>query len=179
MMKRLYAALFICTLFSVSLIGCTDYGVTNKQAMERVGEPTVNDSSHSYVNDQYGFRFSLPETWKDYSIVTGMWEGLAAGGEAGETTVETGPMISIRHPQWTPQNQRQDIPIMIFTLDQWNSLLNGKFHIGAAPVEPTELGRNRNYVFALPARYNNAFPQGYEEVEEIIKGNPLHPIQNK
>lgn len=59
---------------------------------------------------------------------------------------------------------------MIFTLEQWGSLLEGKFHIGAAPIGPTELGRNSKYVFALPARYNFAFPEGYEEVEEIIKG---------
>lgn len=62
---------------------------------------------------------------------------------------------------------------MIFTLEQWNALLEGKFHIGAAPIGPTELGRNSKYVFALPARYNFAFPEGYEEVEEIIKKNPL------
>ncbi|MDF2681659.1 MAG: hypothetical protein K0R47_2849 [Brevibacillus sp.] len=178
-MKKLYSALFICTLIAFALIGCTDYGLTNKQVVEQDSKPTVNHSSNSYVNAQYGFSFSLPESWKDYSIVTGTWEGLAVGSETGETIVETGPLISIRHPQWTSQNQRQDIPIMIFTLDQWDSLLKGKFHIGAAPVGPKELGRNSNYVFALPARYNYAFPQGYEEVEEILKENPLHATQNK
>lgn len=101
------------------------------------------------------------------------WEGLAIGGPQSGETVETGPMISIRHPQWTPENQRQDIPIMIFTLDQWNSLLQGKFHIGAAPVGPKELGSNTRYVFTLPARYNFAFPTGYEEVEKILESNPL------
>jgi hypothetical protein len=48
-----------------------------------------------------------------------------------------------------------------------------EFHIGAAPINPSELGRNATYVFALPARYNYAFPTGYEEVDEILKGNPL------
>jgi len=64
-------------------------------------------------------------------------------------------------------------PIMIFTVFQWDSLQKGDFHIGAAPIGPTELGRNAEYVFALPARYNYAFPPGFEEVEDILEGNPL------
>lgn len=127
-----------------------------------------------YRNTQYGFSFSLPESWKGYSVVTGKWEGLAmGGGPQGDRTVETGPVISIRHPQWTSQERRQDIPIMVFTLTQWNALQQGEFHIGAAPVGPSELGRNTRYVFALPARYNYAFPTGYEEVEKILASNPL------
>ncbi|MDA8227701.1 MAG: hypothetical protein M0T74_08350 [Desulfitobacterium hafniense] len=123
-----------------------------------------------YRNIQYGFSFSLPKTWKGYSIVTTQWEGLAIGSSQ---IVETGPLISIRHPQWTTDNPRQDIPIMVFTLTQWNSLQQEKFHIGAAPSGPSELGRNASYVFALPARYNFAFLAGFEEVEDILKNNPL------
>jgi len=48
-----------------------------------------------------------------------------------------------------------------------------KIHIGAAPIGPSELGRNKIYVFALPARYNFGFLNGYEEVECILKNNPL------
>ena len=126
-----------------------------------------------YRNTQYDFSFSLPESWKGYSIVTGEWEGRAINVPQSGETIETGPMISIRHPQWTPENRRQDIPMMIFTFDQWNSLQQGEFHIGAAPVGPSKLGHNTGYVFALPARYNYAFPPGYEEVEKIIASNPL------
>ncbi|MDH7480274.1 MAG: hypothetical protein QHH02_09705, partial [Syntrophomonadaceae bacterium] len=123
-----------------------------------------------YRNSDYGFSFTLPVSWEGYTIVTGTWEGFAPGGASA---VERGPLVSIRHPQWTSQNPRQDIPIMVFTLAQWNSLQQGNFHIGAAPVGPRELGRNSRYVFALPARYNYAFPTGYEEVEQILAGNPL------
>lgn len=132
---------------------------------------SVPDSSNSivYKNTQYGFNFTLPGGWKGYSIVNSQWEGTAAGGG----TAATGPMISIRDPRWTSQIPRQDIPIMIFTLEQWNSLQQDKFHIGAAPINPSELGRNNRYVFALPARYNYAFPPGFEEVESILKGKPL------
>ncbi len=119
-----------------------------------------------YRHDQYGFKVSLPENWKGYSIVTDMWEGF--GGE-NNMIIENGPEISIRHPQWTAQNPRQDIPIMIFTISQWESLLSDSFHIGAAPINPSEIGRNTKYVFAIPARYNYAFPEGYQEVEDILR----------
>lgn len=138
-------------------------------------KPVVNNAAGPivYKNAQYGFSFSLPESWKGYKVITDKWEGLAIGGAQGEAVVESGPMISIRHPQWTAENPRQDIPIMVFTMSQWNSLLQNKFHIGAAPIGPSELGRNTEYVFALPARYNFAFPTGYEEVEAILQGKPL------
>ncbi|HYE11610.1 MAG TPA: hypothetical protein VEF53_15710 [Patescibacteria group bacterium] len=130
-----------------------------------------------YQNTEYGFNFSLPESWKDYSIIYEKWEGISQEDQQAGKTVEAGPIISIRHPQWTTQNQRQDIPIMVFTLNQWNSLQKEEFHIGAAPIGPSELGRNSKYVFALPARYNYAFPIGYEEVEDILKSNPLNTNQ--
>lgn len=65
---------------------------------------------------------------------------------------------------------------MVFTTTQWEALQQEQFHIGAAPIGPRELGRNQRYVFALPARYNFAFPEGYEEVEQIIESNPLRPL---
>lgn len=135
-------------------------------------------SSIVYEDTSYGFRFSLPKSWKGYTIVSNQWEGLSLGDSNGEKVIETGPMISIRHPEWTEENPRQDIPIMIFTLAQWNSLQQEGFHIGAAPIGPTELGRSSKYVYALPARYNFAFPVGYEEVEKILEHKPLQPIEN-
>ena len=126
-----------------------------------------------YKNTQYGFDFVLPDSWNGYSLITGAWEGYAPDGQQTGQTVESGPLISIRHPLWTAENKRQDIPIMVFTLDQWEAERKGNFHIGAAPVGPSELGRNTRYVFALPARYNYVFPAGYEEVERILQSNAL------
>jgi acid phosphatase class B len=126
-----------------------------------------------YRNSQYGFSFSLPESWKDYMLVLDKWEGFSLReGENGKI-VETGPIISLRHPEWTAKNPRQDIPIIIFTLDQWSLMQQEAFHIGAAPMGPSELGRNSRYVFALPARYNYAFLTGYEEVDSILRSDPL------
>ncbi len=143
---------------------------------ESILESFVLEKSVVYKNARYGFGFSLPEGWEGYTIVTGEWEGLYLGDLADGSAAETGPVINIRHPQWTAENPRQDIPVMIFTLAQWDGLKRGEFHIGAAPVGPRELGRNGNYVLALPARYNYAFPAGYEEVERILESNPLKPI---
>jgi hypothetical protein len=131
-----------------------------------------------YRNEQYGFDFSLPASWEGYTIVVDKWEGLAIEGSQSGKAIAVGPMVSIRHPKWTSENKRQDIPIMIFTISQWNSLQKEKFHIGAAPIGPSELGRNAKYVFALPARYNFAFPTGYEEVENILTSKPLKPTNN-
>ena len=126
-----------------------------------------------YQNTQYGFTVTLPESWKGYSVLTGEWQGLSlVKGQEGKA-IETGPQISIRHPLWTQQVPRQDIPVMVFTLAQWEELQKEKFHIGAAPVGPSELARNSRYVLALPARYNFAFPEGYEEVETLLQGGAV------
>lgn len=129
-----------------------------------------------YRNTEYGFTFDLPSTWTGYSVVTQRWEGvtLEPNGESGPAV--SGPEILIRHPEWTKSDPRQDIPIMVFTLDQWEQVQRERLSVGAAPIPPTELGRNGAYVFALPARYNFAFPTGRQEVETILEGHPLQPL---
>lgn len=125
-----------------------------------------------YRNDEYGFTFTLPESWKDYTIVIDKWEGFDVDHQS-DVPSQIGPIIKIRNPNWTEQNPYQDIPIMVFTLDQWQEVSNGKLSVSAAPMPPTELGRNSKYVFALPARYNYSYPTGWEEVDQIMKTNPL------
>lgn len=136
----------------------------------------LEEKSVLYKNTQYGFTFSLPISWDNYSIVIGKWEGRAVAGPQSGKIIATGEIINIRHPEWTSQNPRQDIPIMIYTIDQWNSLRNEEFSVGAAPMPPSELASNSEYVFAIPARYNYAFPTGFEEVENILAKSPLKPI---
>jgi hypothetical protein len=134
----------------------------------------LGDGAIEYRNVQYGFSFSLPASWKGYSIVNDKWEGVLLDSKVDQKF--TGPKILIRHPLWTELSLRQDIPIMIFTLAQWDLVSQEKISLGAAPISPTELGRNDKYVFALPARYNFAFPTGFEEVEKIIASKPLRVI---
>lgn len=175
MKKNLSAALIV--LLSLSVVGCAKDAKPAPAAPPAQSQPVVGGEKPAeklvYRNTEYGFEFSLPDSWKGYQVLQAKWEGVAVGGA---TPVATGPLISLRHPAWTAQNPRQDIPIMVFTVAQWKSLQAEEFHIGAAPVGPRELGRNANYVFALPARYNYAFPTGYEEVEQILAGNPLQAI---
>jgi hypothetical protein len=125
-----------------------------------------------YRNTELGFSFSLPASWEGFSIRQSNWEGLKSG-DLGDELVEQGPIISIVHPKSTVQQPRQEIPLMVFTIEQWDQMQRGEWHIGAAPISPLELGQNSRYVFALPTRYNYAFPEGWEEVEQILQGQPL------
>ncbi|NQS76632.1 MAG: hypothetical protein HQP61_09395 [Peptococcaceae bacterium] len=123
-----------------------------------------------YRNNEYGFSFSLPDSWEGYKILTRKWQGVTSA-EFGQEIA--GPLILIRHPHWTVKEPRQDIPIMVFTVEQWETLMSMGFSVSAAPVPPRELDRNERYIFTLPARYNFAFPTGFEEVEKIMESNPL------
>jgi hypothetical protein len=135
--------------------------------------PTARPAiSIEYRNTEYGFSFSLPVSWKGYSIITDKWQGDTFNGQS-EVTVEQGPIISIRHPLWTSEHPEQDIPIMVFTLAEWNSLQQGNYSVSAGGIT-TELGRNAKYVFALYSRYNVTDLPGIEEVKTILEGNPLH-----
>jgi hypothetical protein len=158
---------------SHSTIASNQNNNTNTSSLSLSPSP-VDSNLVVYRNTQYGFSFSLPKSWKGYSIVTDKWDGRDI--KSGNVT-ETGPLYSIRYPQWTSAKPRQDIPIMVFTIAQWKLILQETLAVSAAPIGPSELGRNSNYVFALPARYNFAYPLGYKEVEQILQGKALHPMQ--
>lgn len=141
----------------------------------------IQKNSVVYKNDEYVFTFTLPESWENYSIQNEIWKGEPLNDENNADVDKdiTGPIIYIRHPLWTEDNPRQDIPIMIFTVKQWEAKQSGEFAVGAAPVDPSKLGENSDYVFLLPARYNYSFHTGFEEVSEILKGNPLQAFEVK
>jgi hypothetical protein len=140
---------------------------TPPQAVVTSAPAPAKQSNPVYVNQQYGFRFDLPADWKGYTVHTEQWDGTT---QTNPPRKEHGPKIMLRDPRWTESAPRQDIPIMVFTLAQWNQDLI----VSAAPIPPSELGRNTRYVFALPPRYNFAFPDGFQEVETILQGKPLH-----
>jgi hypothetical protein len=179
--KKLITSIII--IFAVALITLGVYFLFIQKQNINSGEitnvsplytPTPETTpSIDYKNDEYGFIFSLSNTWQGYSVITEKWQGLTLSQEQGQIAALEGPEIVLRNPKWTSADPYQDIPIMIFTLNQWDDLLNEKFSVGAAPIPPSELGRNSKYVFALPARYNYAFPSGWEEVQQIIDSHPL------
>lgn len=182
----------IAALILTSMVGCSKSNPVTKAVNDKnqskstiaIKQNTTSTSSTSsspvnsilvvYKNSQYGFSFSLPSSWKGYSIVTTKWDGRDT---TSSKVTQTGPLYSIRHPLWTSAKPRQDIPIMVFTIPQWKLILKETLAVSAAPIGPSELGRNSEYVFALPARYNFAYPLGYQEVEQILQGKPLHPIE--
>lgn len=129
-----------------------------------------------YRNRDYGFAFTLPISWKGYTIISEEWQGRSLEGSTSGQVTETGPKLFIRNPNWTKENPMEDIPIMVFTKAQWDKVQQEKISLGAAPIGPTELGKNSTYVFALPARYNFDSLTGYKEVEQILEENPLKPF---
>jgi hypothetical protein len=136
---------------------------------------TPEEAQIEYKNNTYGFIVTLPSTWKGYKVVTEKWEGFVFNEDQTKNIKSTeGPKISIRHPKWTAKVHRQDIPILVFTIKQWNDLNSDTIHLDtAAPVLPSELARNSRYVFALPARYNFAYEEGYEEVDGLIQNKAV------
>jgi hypothetical protein len=145
-----------------------------RSALSGNDERSADGRQTEYKNIQYGFCFLLPKSWQGFSIVVNHWQGFPIG-EGGNVQAQQGPIISIRDPRWTSGDPRQDIPIMVFTLDQWRAVQHDQLSVTAAPIGPGELGRNRRYVFALPPRYNYAFLPGYKEVAQILKTRPLRP----
>jgi hypothetical protein len=171
-MKRIVIFSFLILMIAAIAVAVFYFSRKTAVAPSPSPSPSVSSSSILYQNTQYRFKLTLPLSWLGYSIVNDKWEGNTSGS-SGDVVVQQGSEILIRHPLWTTKVPRQDIPIMVFTIDQWKALQNDQFHIGAAPIGPSELGRNSLFVFALPARYNYAFQTGWEEVEKIIQSNAL------
>jgi hypothetical protein len=162
----------ILLLWSSLLYGCRQLTELYPSDVPPLSSTHQLEALIEYHNPNLGFSFSLPSSWEGFSIRTTEWEGLKSG-DLDDEIVESGPLLSVVHPNSTAQHPRQDIPLMVFTIEQWDRLQNSEWHIGAAPIGPLELGRNSIFVFALPARYNYSFPEGWEEVEQIMRSNPL------
>ncbi len=126
---------------------------------------TNNSVTPTYKNDQYGFSIDLPSSWKGYKVLVTGWEGRdMASGKVSDH----GPIITLRHPDWTTANPREDMPIMVFTPAQWDLVIGEKMSVGAAPIPPSSLDKNSQYVLALPARYNYDYKTGWEEVDTLV-----------
>ena len=131
---------------------------------------STNNTSIVYTNQNLGFNFFMPDSWKGYSVVSSTWEGNSL---KPTSTKQMGPKFLIRNPNWTPALPYEDIPVLVFTINQWNSYTAGNFSVSAAPFAASELGRNNVYVFALPPRWDFDYSKGYQEAQSIVKSNPL------
>jgi hypothetical protein len=131
--------------------------------------PTPDTTQLVYTNTEYGFTFALPDSWQGYTIVPMTWVGLAAVG----STATSGLKILIRNPHWTASEPYEDLPLLIFTLSQWQAYMDEEYAVSSAPVPATELARNEQYVFALPPRWDFDYSRGYEEAQAIIASKPI------
>jgi hypothetical protein len=121
----------------------------------------------AYRSTRYSFCLALPGDWAGFKVLTTRWSGNGKQRESG-------PKLVIRNPRWTEKNPYQDIPILVFTSAQWRAIENEEFNVSAAPIGPSELGRNKKYVFALPPRFagfDDAI--GTDEVLELLKQKPF------
>jgi len=137
---------------------------------QKVQAATRHTGAIEYRNRQYGFRFTLPGSWKGYRILWSEWSGSVPARGGTEAHGLRGPKLVIRHPKWTKENPREDMPIMIFTISQWNESPD----VSASPFGPAELGRNRKYVFASPPRWEYDLSEGYEEAVKLLTPSSLH-----
>jgi hypothetical protein len=161
--RPLNAAVLILTL---SVSGWSQQPATGGHKHEAAGK---HRGTIEYRNTIYGFSFTLPESWKGYRVLWAEWEGSVLRDDGKVARDFRGPKLQIRHPKWSEENPREDTPIMIFTIAQWNE------HpiVSAAPFDPAELGHNRKYVFAVPPRWDYDFAQGWEEAQEILTSDSL------
>ena len=169
---------------ALALLTLALHASTQAQAPSQSQTTVVKKSLHGkliksivYINRDYGFRFYLPPSWKGFSVLVEPRSGELYVKGQEESKPEYYEFIAIEHPRSTEANPRQDIPIMVFTHEQWRLVEEGTLEVSAAPIGPVELGRNREYVFALPPRYNYAFETGYEEVEKILERDSLKPFE--
>ena len=123
-----------------------------------------------YVNEEYGFEIILPNSWMGYyNVAINVWTGHAINDYA---KTYTGPLINIKNPKTTPQQAWQDIPIMVFTKEQWVLVSgpNATVAVSAAPVGPAKIGENSKYIFATPPRWwGFADALGGQEAAEAVK----------
>jgi len=181
-----YAALFSCNPYNYStpkktriitnipIINSTNFPTSTITSMPTLTStfaptfteiPTIN-LFITYHNCQYNFKFHLPESWVGYSIIKSQWFSCCSN------KTSYGPQITIYHPETTIQKPIQDIPIVIFTHKQWNSIRKGEYYLSASG-DVIELGHNDNYYFALPPNYDEDNSLLIDEVHRILYAKPL------
>jgi hypothetical protein len=126
-----------------------------------------------YYNAQCNFTFYLPTNWQGYSVLMEEWEGKTYLPEKDKDVVlSRGPIIVLRNPQWKTNILYQDIPIYIFTRQQWDDIHLGKYDAVGAGGDIDELWHNDKFVLGIHSRYNaDDSINDWKEVQDIVKQN--------
>ena len=128
--------------------------------------------THEYRNANYNFCISLPADWSGYRVIIGKTVGNnPQDDQVGRQRFTHIPFITIRHPQWTAEQPREDILIMVMTHEQWRLSKEGKLIFSATTSTPGEVGRNAKYVFAVPPRFAPDDLPGWREADKIVTGS--------
>jgi hypothetical protein len=140
--------------------GCTIANIPARQS----------DTPVIYHNDQYGLTFSLPAEWRGYSVLPEKWQSVKYNPDLDKDVVGGhGPIIILRHPMWTVDQVRQDIPILVFTRDQWATDMQDGIFAGGVEYE---ISHNARYVFAIHSRFNwDDSVTGWQDAGEIVGRN--------
>jgi len=145
-----------------------NYYLANQQK-DNLQTNNTSASWKNYINNEYRFGITFPDSWKGYTVESSSWSGWKVDG-SGKIGDYSGVKLIFKNPQTTPQQSWQDIPIMIFTPDVWELVQEEKVGVSAAPIPPAEVGRNAKYVFATPPRwYGFTDDIGFQEAVEIVK----------
>ena len=155
--------LVVAVLLIAGFFMWQEYLAGNTQPAPMVQPP---QTGQTYTNSQYGFSLQLPDSWAGYSVMVQSWQGRQLDNNAQFQ----GPQIILRNPHWTAQIPWQDIPVMVFTKEEWALVQAENLAVSAAPIGPSKLGENQNYVFALPPRwYGFTDAQGQTEAVQITQ----------
>jgi hypothetical protein len=132
--------------------------------------PVPLNSNIVYRNSDYGLAFSLPATWTGYTVLLRQWESRQYQPSSDrEVVVAKGPAIVFRDPRWKATSPRQDIPILVFTREQWEANRQEGIFAGGVVYE---ISRNQRYVFGIYSRFNaDDSIEGWKEAEEIVRRN--------
>lgn len=124
---------------------------------ELVATSTLSATTSLYINQDYGFSLDLPTNWQGYTLAT--------------SSIDKGVQITIRNAAWSTTSPLADIPVLVYPIAQWTKWQKTNFegYKTAAPIGPSERGRNEKYVFATAPRYNFSFLPGFEEVATILQ----------
>jgi hypothetical protein len=141
-----------------------------QDAASKITAQTPISTPIVYRNTKYGFCFRLPADWKGYAVITGKWSGSSPG--TGKEM--QGPLLLIRHPAWTEDDPYQDIPIMIFTQDQWRDKEAHGLITSTFGADWGTFGSNAKYVFKQPDRWvGYTDDKGWREVEDLMMTHPF------
>jgi hypothetical protein len=161
--------IIVIALISFGGVFAYEYFFAQKIDSQFQNNITPINQTTTYENNEYGFKITIPDSWKGYSVVESSWDGWLIDTD----THYNGVTLILENPKLVSENNFRGIPIMIITPDIWKLISEEKIAVSAAPIGPAKIGQNEKYIFATPPRYigfaDDLSSQQINEVYEIVK----------